>query len=186
MESSHNPYLPPTVDLGQDYADEEGSYWRDGKRLILRRDAQMPPRCVKCNDDAARPLRDKKLYWHYPGWYVLLLIHPFVYLIGALIVRKRAKVAYGLCGRHLRRFRLGSAAGWLSLIVAIAAIFTMIADDGDHLPAAIVSCVSFLSAIVCAMVFGRTIHARRIDENEIQIGGCSKPFLDSAPERARY
>ncbi|HEX8955985.1 MAG TPA: hypothetical protein VF798_06915 [Burkholderiaceae bacterium] len=176
---SVNPYLAPQVNLAEDYADDIGAYWRDGKVMVLRKDGQLPPRCTKCNADSAMPLRKKTLIWHHPAWYLLIFVHPIIYIIVGLIVRKRAKIEYGLCGTHLTRRRIGIAVSLLSFATASVSLFRTIEHGSNGLDLLVVI-VGFLAAILIAVLFARSIYARRIDKDEIRIGGCGKPFLDSA------
>src|SRR4051812_48095577 len=63
--------------------------FQDGKKVVVRRTAVLPPRCVKSNEPAERWLK-RQLYWQSPLTYLLLLLGPVPFIIGALIVRKKA------------------------------------------------------------------------------------------------
>lgn len=70
-----NPYAPPVadVDAGFRHAGPTEGVWRNGNLLIMRRNASLPERCVKCNRPATHS-RLQKLSWHPAGWYLLILI----------------------------------------------------------------------------------------------------------------
>ena len=42
-----NPYAAPVTDITRPAL--EGEIWRDGKVLVMTRQAWLPDRCVKCN-----------------------------------------------------------------------------------------------------------------------------------------
>ncbi len=89
----------------------QGEVWRDGKKLVLTKGAELPYRCIKTNAPADRLLK-RTLYW-YPVWVYVLLISPLIFVIVALIARKSAKVAIPVCDAiHRKRFKALLAA-WI-------------------------------------------------------------------------
>jgi hypothetical protein len=89
-----------------------------GKKFVVPRDAILPSLCIKCGNAPTEPWLKKSYSWHNPLVY-LLLISPVVYLIVALIVRKKIKLAVPLCSAHrsIRKKRL-----WLSIILLLGCI----------------------------------------------------------------
>ena len=57
---------------------------------------RFPARAHIPNSD--EPTKMRKVYWHHPGVYALILINLIVYAIVAAIVRKRADTESGLSG----------------------------------------------------------------------------------------
>src|SRR4051794_37594891 len=99
-----NPYAPPEAEVvhapsGRD----EGGVWRDGLLLVMSKDGELPDRCLKCNLPAHGWRLKRNLSWHPQGWYLLILLHVLVYVIAALIVRKKATIMVPLCECHRRR-----------------------------------------------------------------------------------
>ncbi|HEX7643402.1 MAG TPA: hypothetical protein VF472_14445 [Burkholderiaceae bacterium] len=175
-----NPYQAPQVNLANDYADNQDSYWRDGKILVLKREGQLPPRCIKCNADAQMPMRRKSLSWHHPGWYCLLLLNLIIYAIVATLARKRAKIEFGLCEEHAAKRRKVIIASWAIFLASAGTAFLLgqkMEDPG--IPAAI-AIAGLLIALIVAIVGARTVYAKRIDDREIRLAGCGEPFLDGA------
>src|SRR5262245_61597309 len=82
--------------------------WRDGKKLVMTKMAELPNVCVKTNQPADGWLR-RKMYWHQPAIYVLLVISPVIYAIVALIVRQKADIRVGLCADRIKRRRWSMA-----------------------------------------------------------------------------
>lgn len=176
MQEAGNPYAPPKASLDPPSAE---SIWRDGKTLVLRAGAELPPRCVKCNAPAAGRLKQRTVYWHQPWVYVLVLLNVLIYLVVALILRKRAKVAPGLCARHRRHRWLGFAAGWggtlLSLVTLVAGLS---ADSG---PLLAVSGALLLVALVTGILLTRIVYPERIDREFVRLKGCGSAFLETLP-----
>ena len=77
--------------------------WRDGKRLIMRLGAELPMRCLLSNEPAVKRVR-KSWSWHTP-WLFLLAASPLIYIIVALIVRKKASIDLPVSTRILQKNR---------------------------------------------------------------------------------
>ena len=113
MDPSRNPYAPSAASLAGAEVRVGARLWRLEKLLIMARDdGDLPNRCVKCNEAAEEPTKTRTLYWHHPGFYVVLLINIIAYVIVALIARKKAKLSPGLCARHKQKRVLGLWTGW--------------------------------------------------------------------------
>src|SRR5436309_2493776 len=71
--------------------------WRSGPLLVMSQGARLPDRCVKCNAPANGQRLTRKLYWHSPYLYLLILLNLLIYALVAIFVRKKARVEIGLC-----------------------------------------------------------------------------------------
>jgi hypothetical protein len=154
--------------------------WRDGQIAIVAIGARLPARCVKCNQPAVEPLKDREVYWHHPLLYLLIIPGLIIYAIVAMVVRKKATVAPGLCAEHRTRRRLWIAAGWLSPVVAV--LMMSIASNS----AAVVSSafMVILVGIIAAVIQSQIVTATRIDEGYVYLKGCGEPFLATLPQTA--
>jgi hypothetical protein len=173
----HNPYAPPKARLA---VAQQGEFWRDGKTLVFLRDAEFPDRCVKCNAPAVEPKKRYKLYWHHPGWYLLILLNIIIYAIVGAIVGKRATAEVGLCGRHKRRVLIGRILGWGGFTAIVAAVWVGLGYGIEGLWAA--GLLAFLPWAIATVVVLRLIYATRIDKEKVKVKGCGSEFLDSLPE----
>ena len=186
--AQRNPYAPSKATL--DARDKAGSgsaqnVWRDGKWLVMDRNASLPQRCVKCNAPADEPTKARKLYWHHPAIYLLILLQVIIYLIVALVTRKQIEVRPGLCGEHKGKRRnalyvtfCGLAA---SVLLPFAASHTV--DDPDALPATIsISVFMFLGFAIYGIYASRIVYAKKIDVDEARLGGCGEEYLASLPD----
>ena len=95
--AGHNPYAPTQASLkSADTPAGTGGLWREGNCLVVARGAAFPRRCVKCNEPSEEPHKLRKVYWHHPAVYLLLLGYAILYIIVALIVRRTMEVNPGL------------------------------------------------------------------------------------------
>ncbi len=160
--------------------------WRDGKRLVMSKTAELPNICVKTNHPADVWLR-RKLYWHQPAIYVLVLISPVIYAIVALIVRQKADIRVGLTAERHRRRRWIMAGAWAAAIAGIVLMFVGIKLAGprpdDVAPFLIMG--GILVAIVAAIVgisLTRVVKPERITRDYVWISGVHPEFLASLPD----
>ena len=116
-----NPYAAPQQDVVVEalLAEPGGGVWREGKILVMHKQAVLPDRCVKCNQPAGGRRLKRKLYWHHPAWFLLILISLWIYIIAALIVRHSAKIEIGLCEIHRRKRWQAIAISWLFVLAGI-------------------------------------------------------------------
>jgi hypothetical protein len=174
-----NRYAPPKA-VVEDRGDDAGM-WREGKLLVLRKDAHFPDRCIKCNAPSVAPKRRRRLTWHSPWLYLLLFLAVLLYAIVAMLVQKRAVVELGLCERHQKRVLWGRLIGWgglaLELLLVGAAIST---NDPAYGVAAL---FVLLPWTIASIVVNRLVLAQRIDDQFVRLKGCGPEFLRSLPER---
>jgi hypothetical protein len=180
-----NPYAPSQASLKDSGSSiQAGSgvtAWRYRQILITLPGAALPDRCVKCNEPADVPTKARKVYWHHPALYVLLLINVIIYAIVGAIVRKRATVAPGLCLEHKKRRRLGLTLAGCGFGLGLALIFADLNADGRSLWFA-VGIVLMLAAALVGIFMRRVVYAHKIEKHEIWLKGCGPQFLDSLPQ----
>ena len=182
--ASHNPYAPSKASLaaraGKADVSSEVSVWRDGKTVVTLHDASLPPRCVKCNEPADQPTKERTLYWVHPAIYLLFFAGGLILLIVYLVVRKKAEVNPGLCDDHKKR-RLGALAyGWLGFFVGF---FIAIGGGSSDTPGVMVlGLLMMVSAIVVGMIWGRLIYVKKITRDEVKLGGFASAYLDELPD----
>jgi hypothetical protein len=56
------------------------------------------------------------MYWHHPGLYFLILLNILIYLIAALIARKKADVVLPLCTEHAESRKRAATIGGLLML----------------------------------------------------------------------
>ncbi|MBL8297583.1 MAG: hypothetical protein JNN30_04460 [Rhodanobacteraceae bacterium] len=178
----HNPYAPPRARLStRTPAMNESQAWREGDLAVLAPLGQLPPHCIRCAADAEQPIKERTVYWHTPWLYLLILISPLIYLIVALIARKRARVSPGLCSEH-RTQRHHVVVG--CLLASLAGIGLLVSGiSASNSGIGLLGGFTLLAAIIFFLVKGRLVYATRIDANRIELKGCSEAFLASLPRR---
>ena len=169
-----NPFAPPKAALVESIG---GRCIREGKYVVVDVGGDLPPRCIVCNEPATTPIKSKKLYWHSPWIYLLILVNILVYVIVGLAVRKTVRVSPGLCEFHgaRRRRRVFTLAGLglASLVAASMLLQRQIAGGAAAL------FVLAFALLVAAAIAGRKVYAREITKEYARLGGCKEPFLAS-------
>ena len=153
------------------------SAWREGKRVVTHDQVALPSRCLKCNRPVDGAPMKRKLYWHYPLFYLVLFISPIIYIILAIIVRRRASIDVYICAEHARRRRNFIIAAWSITAVGIVTIVGGIAAQMGW-----VAGLGFLLIVVAIGVglFGASIcRATRIKDKTVWLSGASREFLES-------
>src|SRR4051794_30101898 len=189
---SANPYSPPKAALE---AHAHGEYWRDGKNVMCRPGSTLPPRCVKCNEPALQGMKARKLYWHHSAWYLFVFVNIVIYVIVAMIVRRKAVVTYGICAKHRNRRWLFIAIGWGGKALFPSGfatnphnrrwLFIAIGWGGVAvgvlliLANAAVALILMLVAMLTGLFGSRLAYPTRITKEEVRLGGCGEAFLDS-------
>jgi hypothetical protein len=153
--------------------------WRSEAILILRPDAQLPDLCLCCGREAGGQRVRKSFRWHRPLLY-LLAVHPLIYLLVMLAVRRRARVSLPLCARHGRLRRIGLASAW-SLIptASVACVWGLLRDS---VPLATLGLYVTLAAGVVAALTARLATVVGIDDNFVRLRGAHLALLDLLPD----
>jgi hypothetical protein len=176
----HNPYAPPQARVSAHVSDGS-DVWREGELAVLTPSGELPPRCVKCNADAEQPIKERKVYWHTPWLYLLILISLLIYLFVVLIARKRARISPGLCSEHRQRRNQYLIGSWLVILTGIGLFF--IAFSRSSAAAGLLGAVLLLGGIIVGMLKARIVYAVRIDTSRIALKGCGEAFLASLSPR---
>lgn len=176
-----HPVAPPTEPIENLQYAGYGSLgiWREDKTLAFRKGHVIPAqRCIKCAEPSVGKPVKRKLSWHHPAIYAVLLISPVIYVIVALIVRKTAIVHVGLCRRHRNRQRMvvaSTAILCLSMIPLSYAAFTI--RNGELL--SILGIFLLLIGLIVYVVAGQIVMPKQIDDHVVRMKGVGEPYLAS-------
>lgn len=180
----------PVLPYATPVAFQPAGVWRDGATLVAHRNATFPDRCVKCNAAADGKRWNRKLYWHHPAFY-LLIIFPglLIYVIVALCIRKSAKVSVGLCRKHRAVRRNGILLGWLIGLLGISGMIgsVMVADVRIYRNSTVPlwmllgGIALFLFGLIWGMIRSRVVAPTRIDEQYVWLRGAGPAFLGELP-----
>lgn len=177
------PTVPPTAAQAPPTGPQDGAgaMWRHGRRLIIQKDAILPHRCVKCNAAAADHSMRKTYYWHPPVLYLTLLAGILVYVILALILRKRGTIRFSLCPAHRLRRTMHIA---LSLLLAIGSpiLCIALAVQLDHPWPLLLMLIVIIATGIYAVLCIAPLRPTRIDDDWLTMAGAGEDFLATVPE----
>jgi len=152
--------------------------WRIGPKLIFRSGAALPGKCIKCGQPSTHRLQ-RTLYWHAPWIYLLILASLLIYVVLALVLRKKAVVAIPLCDEHRKARSNGLLTTWLLVFGVIGSIVGGISMEQPWFFLLGLGC--FIAAIVVG-VRSRLLVPTLIDDQGIaQAKGCCEEFLRPLP-----
>ncbi|MEO1295939.1 MAG: hypothetical protein AAFW75_09065 [Cyanobacteria bacterium J06636_16] len=158
--------------------------WRSGNLLVMQRDAELPDRCIKTNQPANGRRFKATLYWHHPAIYFVLLINLIVYLVVAIIVRKKATVYFGVTEETLRKRRrtiLWSCSVGLAGIVLFFAAFSLQSES-------VMGTLVFLGfslilgGLIGGIIKATLVRVARMEDEYIWLRGVNKDYLALLPE----
>jgi hypothetical protein len=180
-----NPYAAPDSsyeDVAATLMGSEGRLWRQGKLLVMERDAALPDRCVKSNEPCEGRLK-RLLRWHHPAIYLVILANILIYAIVASLVSHRATIHIGLSDEWQRRRRRNIAIGWLTALVGIGLMCSLGFADETALPFLLISgIVLVFGGLLFGMYGSRMVSPKKIDRTHIWLRGVHPDFLASLPE----
>jgi hypothetical protein len=158
-----------------------GNLWRSGKQVVLRRNAALPDRCVKCNAPAHGIRLKRQLSWHPSAWYLLIFVGLLIYVIVALIVRKQAVVQLPLCEAHRARRRWIITTCWLAFLGGIALIILGANQAAGGGWIIVTGIVAILAGAFGGALLAPPVTPARIDSDFVWLRGAGREFLDTLP-----
>jgi len=186
------PVLPAVVTEG---------VWQQGRDVVVRRDAEFPPRCVRCNQPAA-DYRLLDLAWT-PAWIVFTLLIPlvglmispwlllgfFLVILIAAMASRRVKLRVPFCVRHQRHHRrwtlLSSALAMLGLLLVFGPVVLLFAAGSIGM---VLLVFPFLIGVALLTLsfsvrsrFAAQVWVRRMEGDLIRLGGCGPEFAATLP-----
>lgn len=167
--------LPPPPNTGT------AGVWREGAKLVMSKDASLPDRCVKCNVPTVGKLK-RKLSWHHPAIYLIILVALLIYFIVAMVLRKSATVELGLCDEHREKRRRNIMITWVLVILGFAGVVLSIAmNDGTYFG---FGALALFAALIFGLVTLRVVTPVKIDDRFVWLRGVNKEYLDELPQWA--
>ncbi len=156
-----------------------GGTWREGSTLVMSKDASLPDYCVKCDAPADGFRLKRNFSWHHPALFLVVLVATLVYLILAMVLRKRATVYLGLCREHYEKRRTFLIAGFVILAVSFALIFGAIASDYPAF--ALLGLVGILASAIWLTFVARVVTVKKIDDRFVWLTGINENYLSRFP-----
>lgn len=167
FESPVSGISPPTVQR----------VFIEGSTLVVPKDAPFPPICIRTGTTenlVAKPLK-RDLSWHSPVIYIAVLLSILIYIILALIFRKKSShlVYLSSAARSAQvKWHIGN---WALFVGSLAAIFTAIARENGAL--GIMGAAGLIGCIVIYFLKVRILYATKIDGSHARIGGIPREVM---------
>ena len=156
-----------------------GGTWREGSTLVMSKDASLPDYCVKCDAPANGFRLKRNLSWHHPALFLLILLAWLLYLILAMVLRKRATVYLGLCREHYEKRRTFLIAGFVTLAVSFALIVGAIAWEYPAI--ALLAVLGILASAIWLAFVARVVTVKKIDDQFVWLNGINENYLSRFP-----
>ena len=180
--SDPNPYATPQTGgpLPTGFQATDGGVWRDGDVLVMHKQAVLPDRCIRCNAPANGDRLRRKLSWHHPGWFLLVIVSLWIYIIVALCIRHKATVDFGICEQHRARRRNGILAAWL---VALAGIGSIVIGAMNSTLVGLIplGALLILASLIMGVVFTNIVATKKIDEYYVWLRKVNPEYLAQFP-----
>jgi hypothetical protein len=147
--------------------------------------SRLPDRCVKSNQPADGFTLKRKLAWHHPLVYLVILINIIIYAIVATCIQKTATIEIGLTREWAARRRWRILFAWLGVIGGIVMIAFGIAgaDRNSSLVWMILAgTIVLLGSIVYGIVGARMVAATKISDTHVWLKGVHPDYLAMLPE----
>lgn len=157
-----------------------GGVWRRGKALVAAKEAKFPEKCIHCGATNDLQRLKKRLYWHHPAIYLTIFAGLLVYVIVALVVRKRADIEISICAADRSRRRVKIALAWL-LWIAVFVSFPLLGTTYAREWMWVFPPFLLIAAVVFALR-ARLVYAQKIDDKYVWIRGVSESYLANLPE----
>jgi hypothetical protein len=156
--------------------------WRDKGAFVTVDKTSLPDVCVKCGAHGRGRRYRRTYYWHEPLVYLTILAGLLLYIILAMVVRKKATVEFSLCETHAAKRRNGILGGWA--VVGLGILMFVGAGAGviDE-PAALVvlGIVCVFGGLIAASMAARTLYPQKIQKPYVWLRGSGKPFREMFP-----
>jgi hypothetical protein len=174
MHDAHDPYAAPTARLVEavSHLADARRLRIEGKCLVAPREVELPPICVVSAAPVAgaQNRKRKKLYWHSPWLYLLVLVNLILYAIVAGLARRTARVGYSLAPA-VRRERLRRT--WIAVGVFFGGVALIIigASHGWFGTVGIGALTCLAGAVLTR--WARVLWAERIEPDRVYLRGIS-------------
>lgn len=174
-----NPFETPRTDLSPVAHDVSASdnAWSDGPLLVIRRvGARLPDVCIKTGRPAGARMT-REVSW-YPQWvYAMLLLNALIFLIVAMVTRKRASVEFALSEDARERRKKHILIGVALMILGVAGFF----GAGIHPAFILVGLVVLLTGIFWALIGARLLWATKMNDTHAWLKGANPELLAALP-----
>jgi len=148
--------------------------------LVMGKQAELPDRCVKCNAPVNGSRLVRKLYWHHPALYLLILPGLLIYAIIAIAVRDKATIRIGLCKDHSSKRKTAILVSWG--MIGLSLVMFILAGTLESGIPILPGIALILGGAIYGSTKARVVTPKRIDKRFVWLNGVCKEYLDTLPE----
>jgi hypothetical protein len=164
------------------YAGQAAGVWRDGKKLVMHKQAQLPDRCVKCNAPTQGAYLHRKLSYLHPACKITILFGIIGWIIYAILsstLRKKAEVDFGLCEQHTGSRKTNMIIGWAMLIFGVGLlVLAFSTDSGAMILLGFVLLIA--GAIIASLAYG-VVTVTKMDDTYVWMSRVNEDYLSNFP-----
>ncbi len=181
-EADPNPYAPPKSPLQRVLHEDwvKGAVWRDGNKLIIGRNAELPPRCFLTGEDTDCAVEIRAI-WP-PSLFSSLYVIPQTFRD----VKLSVPIARRLLLCHLRKTRSAALATVLLMIVCVLFVVSTV-GVGNYPEFLIVAACSFVLALLGLRLASSDplrLHIEQLAGNTLVLGQVHPRCLEGLPSLA--
>jgi len=172
----------PTLQLVGKPEDFNQGAWRKDNLLVVTSHATLPDRCIVCNKSAHDQILEKRLFWHTPLIFPLLVFGPVgiaLYCALMLLLKQSMRVALPLCSIHQRRRQMITWVG-LCLIPALP-IFAVVGISMSEPQFLLFGLIGSILGTLALLFSRNEVWPKKINAQHAFIRGVSSDFLDALP-----
>jgi heme A synthase len=188
-----NPYQSPATEaevIASPFATASGSgvgIWRMGNVLIMHKMAQLPNICVKTGREADQRVK-RTMQWHHPALALLIFAGVLIYVIVALLTRKKAMIEIPVTrewmrGRN-RRLAICIAISLLGAVMFGGAIYATVEEviSGDLIALMLgAGVLTGMGGLIGCIVVSPILKPIRITDTHVYLKGMDRELLGSYP-----
>jgi hypothetical protein len=164
------------------YGGQAAGVWRDGKKLVMHKQAFLPDRCVKCNAPTNGAYLHRKLSWLHPACKIAILFGLIGWIIYAILsasMKKKAEVDFGLCEQHTNSRKTHMTMGWAMVIFGGFLFFLAFStESGAMILLGIVLLIA--GAIVASLAYG-VVTVTKMDDQYVWMSRVNQDYLANFP-----
>lgn len=184
-----NPYAAPAGDAS--LAPQESSWqglWRDKRDLVMHKNAKLPSLCVKTGESTTQRGIVRKMSWHTPWIALTIFAGILIYVILALVLRKKATIEIPLSdnarGRRTTRIILSWVTALGSLAFMAGCIFVLM-NARNASPIAVIGIFGGLIGFIAAALIGQSaaqvLRPTKITDTHVWLRGVHPSILEQLP-----
>jgi hypothetical protein len=182
------PYGAPSAGAYQQAYGAQGyGLWRDDKKLVMHKQAQLPDRCIKCNAPIHGLNLQRKLSWMNPVWFILMLFGIIGWIVFAILsatIKKKALVDMGLCEQHVTNRKNHMTVGWAAAI--FGAVLIVMAFSMDKPLVILLGFVMLVVGAIIASMAANVVTVSKMDDNYIWLTRVNKDYLSNFPASGSF